>query len=124
MSQQQQQRKDYPDKLPRPHPSPLAMATAMNAAAAQLKYLSTDYWFTPGDPNAPRLGFVGVLKTTDKKKMVANDDEFTSWIVNMIRTSDGNAYIIETANSIYIAPAAPGALQATELLPGMPAHDD
>ena len=108
--------------LPQPAPSTVAIQEAFGAAFSSGKALRADYWFTPGAANVPRLGYVNDIKT-GSKKLVFGNDEYTSWIDGLRKTADGNAFICETANSIYLVPAAPGALKAVKLEPGMPAYE-
>lgn len=114
---------DAAPSLPLPAPTGTALQDSLAAAFATNKALRADYWFTPGAADAPRLGYVGNDIKTSRKKLVFGDDEYTSWIDGMRKTSDETAFICETANSIYIVPAERGALKAIQLRPGMAAYE-
>lgn len=99
-------------------PSNTAMLEAARLAFSTGKGLHpAEYWFTPGDREEPRLGFKGADIKSSRKRLILNDEEFTSWIEGMSKSTDGSAYLVETLNSIYLAPAAPGALKAMPLRP-------
>jgi hypothetical protein len=107
-------------------PSNATLLEAARLAFSKGKGLHpADYWFTPGDREEPRLGFKGADIKSSRKRLVRNDEEYTSWIEGMSKSADGCAYLIETANSVYLAPAAPGALKAVPLRPNTrPFQDD
>lgn len=111
--------------LPRPGPSGVALQEAFALSYATGKDIRSFYWFSPGAANAPVLGYKGADVKTGSKKLVLDDnEEFTSWIKTMTKTADGNAFVCETEHTIYIAPAAPGALKARKIPPESRAYKD
>lgn len=86
--------------IPLPVTIPTSIATQEAFAYAQLvtnKMISTDYW----DYVGVVLGFVGNLKTGNKRLYIS-DNEYTSRIISMHRTSDNSAIICESTYTIYI----------------------
>jgi hypothetical protein len=111
--------------LPKPIPSGQALQEAFALSFATGKDIRSFYWFAPGAANAPVLGYKGADLKTGRKKLVQDDnEEFTSWIKTMTKTTDGSAFICETEHTIYIAPAAPGVLKARKIPPGARAYKD
>lgn len=102
--------------LPQPSPSGAALQEAFSLSFATGKDIRSFYWFSPGAANAPVLGYKGTDLKNGKKKLVLDEnEEFTSWIKTLTKSADGSAFICETEHTIYIAPAAPGALKARKI---------